>query len=59
MKLIEGAAEESEELLEKFLDDHDSITPDEIIAALRKATLEAALHRFFAVHLSKTKVFRN
>jgi elongation factor G len=40
MKLIEGAAEESEELLEKFLADHDSITPEDIIAALRKATLE-------------------
>jgi elongation factor G len=43
MKLIEGAAEESEELLEKFLDDHDSITPEEIIAAVRKATLEGKI----------------
>jgi elongation factor G len=40
MKLIEGAAEESEALLEKFIDNHDSITSEEIIAALRKATLE-------------------
>jgi elongation factor G len=40
MKLIEGVAEESEALLEKFLDNHDSITPEDIIAALRKATLE-------------------
>jgi elongation factor G len=43
MKLIEGAAEESEELLEKFLDNHDSITPEEITAALRKATLEGRI----------------
>jgi elongation factor G len=40
MKLIEGAAEESEELLDKFIEDHDSITPDDIITSLRKATLE-------------------
>ncbi len=39
-KLIEGAAEESEELFEKFLNDPESITEDEIIGALRKATLE-------------------
>jgi elongation factor G len=39
-KLIEGTAEESEELLEKFLTDPDSISEDEIRAAVRKATLE-------------------
>ena len=38
-KLIEGVAEENEELLEKFFDDPDSITADEIIAEIRKATL--------------------
>jgi elongation factor G len=43
MKLIEGAAEESEELLEKFLEDHDSITAEEIYAAIRKATLESRI----------------
>ena len=40
MKLIEGVAEESEALLEKFISDHDSITQEEMIAVLRKATLE-------------------
>lgn len=40
MQLIEGAAEESEELLEKFLADHDSLTSSDIITVLRKATLE-------------------
>jgi len=40
MKLIEGVAEESDELLEKFLDNPDSITEQEMIDAIRKATLE-------------------
>jgi len=39
-KLIEGAAEENEALLEKFLGNPDSITSQEIISALRKATIE-------------------
>jgi elongation factor G len=39
-KLIEGTAEESEELLEKFLNDPDSISEDEIMKAIRKATIE-------------------
>ncbi len=40
MKLVEGAAEESDELFEKFMADHDAITAEDIIGALRKATLE-------------------
>jgi elongation factor G len=39
-RLIEGVAEESDELLEKFMNDPSSITEDEIIEAIRKATLE-------------------
>ncbi len=39
-RLIEGVAEESDELLEKFMMDPNSITEDEIIFAIRKATLE-------------------
>ncbi|MBE0661920.1 MAG: elongation factor G [Bacteroidales bacterium] len=39
-KLIEGTAEESEALLEKFLTDPDGISEAEIIEAVRKATLE-------------------
>ncbi|MCR5424741.1 MAG: elongation factor G [Bacteroidales bacterium] len=38
--LIEGVAEENETLLEKFINDPDSITEDEIVAEIRKATLE-------------------
>ena len=40
LKLLEGVAEDSEELLEKFMVDPESITEEEIIAEIRKATLE-------------------
>ena len=40
MKLIEGAAEESDELLEKFIGNPESITGEDIIKAIRKATIE-------------------
>ncbi|MCR4829303.1 MAG: elongation factor G [Bacteroidales bacterium] len=39
-QLIEGVAEENEALMEKFFDDPDSITEEEIVAEIRKATLE-------------------
>ena len=39
-KLIEGAAEESEELLHKFLENPESITEEEIVAQIRKATIQ-------------------
>ncbi|MDD3743238.1 MAG: elongation factor G, partial [Lentimicrobiaceae bacterium] len=39
-KLIEGAAEENEALFEKFLQNQNSITPEELYQVLRKATLE-------------------
>ena len=39
MKLIEGIAEESDELLEKFMDDPHSITEQEMIHVIRTATL--------------------
>ncbi|MDN7674405.1 elongation factor G [Burkholderia oklahomensis] len=38
-KMVEAAAEASEELLEKYLTDHHSLTEDEIKAALRKRTI--------------------
>ena len=38
--LVEGVAEESEHLLEKFLEDPDSINEQEMIDAIRKATVE-------------------
>ena len=38
-KLIETAAESDEALMEKFFEDPESLTTEEIIAALRKATI--------------------
>jgi len=43
MKLIEGVAEESDELLEKFMDDSHSITEVEMIEVIRKATLSQTI----------------
>ncbi|PLX04537.1 MAG: elongation factor G [Marinilabiliales bacterium] len=43
MKLIEGVAEESDELLEKFMDDPHSITEVEMIDVIRKATLNQTI----------------
>lgn len=37
--LVESVAETSEELMEKFFSDPESITKDELIAAIRKATI--------------------
>ncbi len=41
-KLLEAAAEYDESLMEKFFDDPDSITKEEIIAAIRKGTISMA-----------------
>ncbi|RKU02498.1 elongation factor G [Burkholderia sp. Nafp2/4-1b] len=38
-KMVEAAAEASEELLEKYLHDHESLTEDEIKGALRQRTI--------------------
>lgn len=40
MQLIEGCAEESEDLLEKFMEDPDSISEEEMIGIIRKATID-------------------
>ncbi len=40
LKLIEGCAEESEELLEKFMEDPDSISEEEMVGIIRKATID-------------------
>ena len=42
-KLVEAVAEYDEALMEKFFDDPDSISEEEIIAALRKATIDMAV----------------
>ena len=38
-KLVEAAAEQDEKLMEKYFEDPDSVTTEEIIAAIRKGTL--------------------
>lgn len=38
--LVEGCAEESEQLLEKFFEDPDSISETEMISIIRKATID-------------------
>ena len=42
-KLIESIAEYNDAILEKFFEDPDSISEDEIIATLRKATIDMAV----------------
>ncbi len=42
-ELIEAVAEYDDELLEKFFDDEDSISEEEIIAALRAATMDMSI----------------
>ncbi len=39
-KLVESVAEYDEALLEKFFEDSDSITPEEMMAAIRKAVID-------------------
>jgi len=42
-KLIEAVAEYDDQLLEKFFEDEDSISEDEIITALRAATIDMSI----------------
>ena len=42
-KLVEAAAEYDETLMEKFFEDPDSISEDELIAALRAATIDMSI----------------
>jgi len=42
-KLIEQAAEQDDSLMEKYFEDPDSLTEDEVIAAIRKGTLNLDL----------------
>ncbi|MFP4556038.1 MAG: elongation factor G [Bacteroidales bacterium] len=42
-KLIEAVAEYNDDLLERFFDDPDSITTDEILETIRKATIDLSI----------------
>lgn len=54
-KLVEAVADYDEALLEKFFDDPDSITVDEIRAAIRKATIDMAITPVFCGSAFKNK----
>ena len=54
-KLVEGVAEENDALMEKFFEDPDSITEDEIIAEIRKATLAMKITPVFCGASFKNK----
>jgi elongation factor G len=54
-KLVEAVAEYDDALLEKFFDDPDSITEDEMIAAIRKATVDMAIIPMMAGSAFKNK----
>ena len=42
-KLVEAAAEYDDNLMEKFFEDPDSITEDELVAAIRAATIDLSI----------------
>ncbi len=54
-KLIEAVAEYDDNLMEKFFEDEDSITEDEIIAALRAATIDMSIIPMLAGSAFKNK----
>ena len=43
MKLVEACAEMDDTILERYLEDHESITADELIAVLRRRTVEGVI----------------
>jgi len=55
VKLIEAAAEQNEELLEKFMEDTESLSSDEIIEAIRQATIELKITPVFCGSAFKNK----
>ena len=54
-KLLESVAEYDESLLEKFFDDPDTITEEEIRAAIRKAVIDMAIIPVFCGSAFKNK----
>jgi elongation factor G len=53
--IIEGAAEDNEELLDKFLESPDSISKEELIESVRKATIELKITPVFCGSAFKNK----
>ncbi|MGF1533643.1 MAG: elongation factor G [Bernardetiaceae bacterium] len=54
-KLIEEVASVDESLMERYFDDPDSITPDEIRAAIRQATIDMQIFPVFCGSAFKNK----
>ena len=54
-EIIEGAAEDNEALLDKFLESPESISKEELIASVRKATLELKITPVFCGSSFKNK----
>ncbi len=55
IEIIEGAAEDNEELLKKFLEAPESITKEELIASVRKATIDLRITPVFCGSAFKNK----
>lgn len=58
-KLIEEVAATDDALMEKFFEDPDSITAEELLAAIRKATISMQVVPSSAVRRSTTRAYRN
>jgi len=58
-KLIEGVAEEDEKLFEKFIEDPDLISEEEIYNAIRKATIEIKITPVLCGAAFKNKGIQN
>ncbi|MFN2313089.1 MAG: elongation factor G [Bacteroidales bacterium] len=55
MKLVEACAEMDDTILERYLDDHESITPDELMTVLRRETVEGVIVPVFCGAAFKNK----
>jgi elongation factor G len=58
-KLIESVAEYDDALMEKYFEDSDSITPEELIEAVRKATVDQAITPMMCGSAFKNKGVQN
>jgi elongation factor G len=55
MKLVEACAEMDDSILERYLEDHESITADELMAVLRRETVEGVIVPVFCGAAFKNK----
>jgi elongation factor G len=55
MKLVEACAERDDSILERYLEDHESITSDELVTVLRRETIEGMIVPVFCGAAFKNK----